>query len=64
MRNDNAQNKPEDLLKRFDVDQPAGAREGGMIGAAFVESVFRKWRMPSESEARQAMPRSESMPSK
>ena len=42
MRNDNAQNKPEDLLKRFDVDQPAGAREGGMIGTALVESDSRK----------------------
>ena len=42
MRNDDAQNKPEDLLMRFDVDQPAGAREGGMIGAAFVESNAQK----------------------
>ncbi|MCX6586097.1 MAG: hypothetical protein NTX13_05915 [Acidobacteria bacterium] len=42
MRNDDAQHKPEDLLMRFDVDQPAGAREGGMIGAAFVESDSRK----------------------
>ena len=42
MRNDDAQNKPEDLLMRFDVDQSAGAREGGMIGAAFVESDSRK----------------------
>ena len=27
---------------RFDVDQPAGAGEGGMIGAAFVESDSQK----------------------
>ncbi len=41
-RNDDAKHEAEDLLMRFDSNQPAGAREGGMIGAAFVESNSRK----------------------
>ena len=46
------------------IDQPTGARNRRVIGAASSRPRRRKLRTASESAARHAMPRSESIPSK
>ena len=41
-RNDHAPHKPNDLLRRFDRNQPTGARKGRMTGVAFVAPDSQK----------------------
>lgn len=49
---------------RFQIDQSTRSRDRRMVGRSALQSDARKSRNANESAARQAIPRSESRPSK
>lgn len=49
---------------RFEIDQPTRARNRRVVGGRIFQANAQRSRNANESDARQAMPRSESMPSK